>query len=214
MATLEQIQTRMKKLQLQAEALLARRAQAAVDQIRDIMLKHGLTTTDIEIRAKAKRDARFGKRLKANGVAKTSAGAKGKLPPKYRDPKTGATWSGHARPPAWIKDAKDRTRFLINGATAALEGNGASKVAKAVKKVSAKKVSAKKAAVKKAVAKRAPAKKAAAKKTVAKKASVARKAVTGKTVRAKAPASKRAGVKKAAGRKSAAAKAAASVSAI
>jgi DNA-binding protein H-NS len=209
MATLEQIQTRMKKLQLQAEALLARRAQAAVDQIRDIMLKHGLTTTDIEIRAKAKRDARFGKRLKANGVAKTSAGAKGKLPPKYRDPKTGATWSGHARPPAWIKDAKDRTRFLINGATAALEGNGASKVAKAVKKVSAKK-----AAVKKAVAKRAPAKKAAAKKTVAKKASVARKAVTGKTVRAKAPASKRAGAKKAAGRKSAAAKAAASVSAI
>jgi hypothetical protein len=35
------------------------------------------------------------------------------LAPKYRDPKTGATWSGHARPPAWIKDARDRSVFLI-----------------------------------------------------------------------------------------------------
>lgn len=209
MATLEQLQTRMKKLQVQAEALLAKRAQAAVDQIRDIMLKHGLTTADIEARAKARRDAKF----KSNGVSKTAVSAKGKMPPKYRDPKTGATWSGHARPPAWIKNVKDRTRFLIDGAAAALEGNGASKVAKAVKKVSAKK-----AAVKKTVAKKVTAKKAAAKKTVARKASaakktVAKKAVAGKTARAKAPASKRAGATKTAGRKSAAGKAAVSASA-
>nr|WP_321968421.1 H-NS histone family protein [Burkholderia cepacia] len=32
---------------------------------------------------------------------------------KYRDPKTGATWSGRGRAPAWIKDAKNRDRFLI-----------------------------------------------------------------------------------------------------
>jgi hypothetical protein len=31
----------------------------------------------------------------------------------YRDPKTGAEWSGHARPPLWIKDVKDRSKFLI-----------------------------------------------------------------------------------------------------
>ncbi|WP_342802414.1 H-NS family nucleoid-associated regulatory protein [Paraburkholderia panacisoli] len=29
------------------------------------------------------------------------------------NPKTGETWSGHARPPAWIKDVKDRSKFLI-----------------------------------------------------------------------------------------------------
>src|SRR5262249_28740472 len=40
------------------------------------------------------------------GARGTAAKAKGKMPPKYRDPKTGATWSGHARPPAWIKDVK------------------------------------------------------------------------------------------------------------
>lgn len=70
MATLEQIQARMKKLQAQAEALLAKRAQAAVDQIRELMLKHGLTTADIEARAKAKREARASGRRAGNGAAK------------------------------------------------------------------------------------------------------------------------------------------------
>ena len=187
MATLEQIQARMKKLQAQAEALLAERAQKAVDQIRELMIKHGLTTADIEARAKARREAKAAGRRLSNGVVKTAAGAKGKLPPKYRHPKTGATWSGHARPPAWIKDVKDRTRFLIDGAAEiALNGSGASK-AKTVagkasaKKVAAKKAPAKRAAVKKTVAKKAlsakaPAKKAAAKKPVAKKAARGRPA--------------------------------------
>lgn len=34
---------------------------------------------------------------------------------KYRDPKSGATWSGRGRAPAWIASAKDRTRFLADG---------------------------------------------------------------------------------------------------
>lgn len=185
MATLEQIQARMKKLQAQAEALLAERAQAAVNQIRELMIKHGLTTADIEARAKAKRQARFAGHRLSNGAAKP-ASAKGKMPPKYRDPKTGATWSGHARPPAWIKDVKDRTRFLIDGTAAiALNGSGASKATTASKKVS----------VKKAAAKKAPAKKAAAKKVVARKVAT-KKVATRKTVAKKAPTAKRAYVRK------------------
>ena len=39
---------------------------------------------------------------------KASAGA-----PKYRDPGTGATWTGRGKPPNWIKDAADRTSFEI-----------------------------------------------------------------------------------------------------
>ena len=192
MATLEQIQARMKKLQVQAEALLAERAQKAVDQIRELMIKHGLTTADIEARAKARREAKAAGRRLSNGVVKTAAGAKGKLPPKYRHPKTGATWSGHARPPAWIKDVKDRTRFLIDGAAEiVLNGSGASKAKTVAGKAPAKKVAAKKAA-----AKKAPAKRAAVKKTVAKKA-----------LSAKAPAKKSA-AKKAAAKKPVAKKAA------
>jgi DNA-binding protein H-NS len=190
MATLEQIQTRMKKLQAQAEALLAKRAQAAVDQIRELMLKHGLTTKDIEARAKARREAKAAGRHLSNGVARAAAKAKGKMPPKYRDPKTGATWSGHARPPAWIKNVKDRTRFLIDeAATAAHEVASATKPVAKAKKVAAKKASAVKAVAKKAVKKTAAAKKAVAGKTAAKK-TAAKKVATKKTGAVKTAAKK------------------------
>ncbi|MBR8256809.1 H-NS histone family protein [Burkholderia ambifaria] len=33
--------------------------------------------------------------------------------PKYQNPKTGETWSGRGRAPLWIRDAKNRDRFLI-----------------------------------------------------------------------------------------------------
>jgi DNA-binding protein H-NS len=115
MPTLEQIQAKLKKLQAQADVLIARKAQAAVDQIRDLMLKHGLTTADIEAKAKAKRAARALNGHAAGGKAK--AVSAGKSLPKYRDHKTGATWTGHGRAPAWIAAVKDRTQFLIEGAS-------------------------------------------------------------------------------------------------
>lgn len=73
--------------------------------------------------------------------------------PKYRDPETGATWSGRGRAPAWLADAKDRTAFLISG-----NENAASSVA-----------TEKKAAVKKRAVKRGATKKAAPKTNAAKK---------------------------------------------
>lgn len=206
MATLEQIQTRMKKLQAQAEALLAKRAQAAVDQIRELMLKHGLTTADIEARAKARREAKAAGRRLSNGVSKLAAHAKGKMPPKYRDPKTGATWSGHARPPAWIKNVKDRTRFLIDGAASvAHEVASAAKPAAKARKAAAKKASAVKAVVKKAAVRKTTGKKAAAKKAAAKKA-VARKPAAKKPAAKKAGAAKKVAAKKAGRAKTATAK--------
>jgi DNA-binding protein H-NS len=108
MPTLEQIQAKLKKLQAQADVIIARKAQVAVDQIRDLMLKHGLTTADIETQAKARRAARA-----LNGKAK--AAGSGKAMAKYRDHKTGATWTGHGRAPGWIAGVKDRTQFLIEG---------------------------------------------------------------------------------------------------
>jgi DNA-binding protein H-NS len=115
MPTLEQIQAKLKKLQAQADVLIARKAQVAVDQIRELMLKHGLTTEDIEAKAKARRAAHALNGRAASGNAK-AAGA-GKSIPKYRDNKTGATWTGHGRAPAWIAAVKDRTQFLIEGAS-------------------------------------------------------------------------------------------------
>jgi DNA-binding protein H-NS len=218
MATLEQIQTRMKKLQAQAEVIIARRAQNALDQIRELMLKHGLTTRDIEARAKARRERDRAERLGlgTTGKLKSAGATKGKLPPKYRDPKTGATWSGHARPPAWIKNVKDRSKFLIDGGSAAVELSAtvkpaAKKTARktagrqaAAGKTPAKKAAAKKTAVKKTAAKKVAAKKTVGRKAAAKKATSTRTAAAGKTAARKATAKKAA--RKPAARKTAARK--------
>jgi DNA-binding protein H-NS len=128
----------MKKLQMQADALIAKKAQAAVDQIRMLMLEHGLTTEDIEAKAKAKREGKA-----ASGAAvsvkssKVSGSLGSKVPPKYQHPKTGATWTGRGSAPAWIADVKDRSKFLIaigaDAAPAASVGT-ASKAKTAAKK--------------------------------------------------------------------------------
>jgi hypothetical protein len=65
----------------------------------------------------------------------------------YRDPKSGATWSGRGRAPAWLSGAKNRTRFLIDGASTDVAATKTSKP-----KVATKKAPVKKAPVKKAVA--------------------------------------------------------------
>jgi DNA-binding protein H-NS len=121
MATLEQIQATMKQLQAQADALISKKTLAAVDQIRDIMLKHGLTTEDIEAKTKTKRQAKASNGSADHVKAKASDGVKGKVALKYQHPKTGATWTGHGRAPSWIANVKDRSKFLIaSGAEAAV----------------------------------------------------------------------------------------------
>jgi DNA-binding protein H-NS len=111
MATLEAIQARIQKLQVQADSLRKKSMQSVIAKIHDLMLKNELTLEDI-----GNPTARTSKVTKAVKAKKASVAttAKGKLPAKYMNPKTGETWSGHARPPAWIKDVKDRSKFLIN----------------------------------------------------------------------------------------------------
>ena len=145
MPTLEQIQTKMKKFQVQADALIAKKAQAAVDQIRKLMLEHGLTTEDIEAKAKAKREGKAASGSASKVKAKAASSLKGGTPPKYQHPKTGATWTGHGRAPAWIANVKDRSKFLIAGgaeATVAATASTVSKAKTAVNKTASKSVGA------------------------------------------------------------------------
>jgi DNA-binding protein H-NS len=184
MATLESLQAKIAKLQVQAEAIAKKDSSGVIAKIRDIMEKHGLTTADVEayvsgakkrgrkpgVKAAAKaassvakyRDPKTGATWTGHGRAPVwianvkdrtkflvdatgataskpkilpkapgKAAAKGKLPPKYINRKTGETWSGHARPPAWIKDVKDRSKFLIAGGAEATVAATASAVSKA-----------------------------------------------------------------------------------
>ncbi|SAL85014.1 histone family protein nucleoid-structuring protein H-NS [Caballeronia choica] len=148
MPTLKQIQDKVKRLQAQAEALIAKQGKTVLADIRKLMDDHGLTIADIEAHAATKkragRPAGGASAKVAKGKAATrpieataSTSAKGKLPPKYRDPKTGATWSGHARPPAWIAKVRDRTKFLIDGASGAVSANGVRRAKTALNKTSA-----------------------------------------------------------------------------
>ena len=56
---------------------------------------------------------------KAKGTARAAVKRKGKGQPRgpqpalYRDPQSGATWSGRGRAPAWLASIEDRTPFLI-----------------------------------------------------------------------------------------------------
>ncbi|MET3632992.1 H-NS histone family protein [Burkholderia cepacia] len=99
MATYKELKAQAEALAEKAEAARLAEFQAVVEDIRAKVAEYGITEKDI-----------FG--------ARRSKSAKHKTVPaeaKYRDPKTGATWSGRGRAPAWIKDAKNRNRFLIEG---------------------------------------------------------------------------------------------------
>ncbi len=183
MVTLDAINQKIAKLQKQAEVMVEKQSSIGLAKIRDLMHRHGLSLADIE-RFVGKRRGRKPGVKAANGAAKSLHPNAHPVAPKYADPKTGATWTGRGRAPAWIRDAKDRSKFLIE-AGAAPKAAGAKKTA--VKRAAAKKAGAKTAAVKKTAGraatsaagvrgrkKAAPAKKAAApRKTVARKARAA-----------------------------------------
>ena len=98
MATYKELKAQMDTLAEQTEAARIAELQVVVDDIRAKVAEYGLTEKDI-----------FGGRRGRVGAKKATATVEA----KYRDPKTGATWSGRGRAPAWIKDAKNRNRFLI-----------------------------------------------------------------------------------------------------
>ncbi|WP_408408253.1 H-NS family nucleoid-associated regulatory protein [Paraburkholderia sediminicola] len=111
--TLEAVQAKMKKLQAQADALIAKQSSGVIEKIRELMAKHGLTTADIDAHSDGKRRAK-------HAAAKTAAKPATSVA-KYRDPKSGATWSGHGRAPQWIAAAKNRDKYLVDAGAAAVK---------------------------------------------------------------------------------------------
>ncbi|WP_321935400.1 H-NS histone family protein [Paraburkholderia sp. J8-2] len=102
----------------------------SLEKITQLMTLCKLTLADLEAymqKEAHRKTATTGRPVAVKGtrtaiVSKAAAGAKvpksgnyrrGPQPAKYRNPKTGETWSGLARAPAWIADVKDRSKFLI-----------------------------------------------------------------------------------------------------
>lgn len=83
---------------LEAKIAAMRQAEIsdAVAKVRALAAEHGLTAQDIFGGAKRGR----------------KAGSGSTVAPKYRDPATGATWTGRGKAPKWI-EGKDRAQFAI-----------------------------------------------------------------------------------------------------
>ena len=107
MPTLEAIETKIRRLQEQAEAMRAQKAAATLDRIVALMKESGISVADIE--------AYLGGKKRGAKPGKKTAAVAAVIPAKYMDSKTGATWSGRGRTPAWIASAKNRDRFLVDG---------------------------------------------------------------------------------------------------
>lgn len=81
------------ELEAQIATAQAEAKAKAVTEARALIQEHGLTAADV-FTAQGKKP-------------KGSVGT-----PKYRDPASGATWTGRGKPPNWI-NGKDRAPFLI-----------------------------------------------------------------------------------------------------
>jgi DNA-binding protein H-NS len=141
MKTYQAVRAEIAKLEKQAEELRRQELRTIIAQVRQVVADYGLTAADIGLAGgRARSVAR-----KAPARASRSVGAA-----KYRDPKSGQTWTGHGRPPAWIVGAKDRDAFLIDAPAAQPVAKKArvAKPAKPVKAAKAPKAAAKKRAAK------------------------------------------------------------------
>lgn len=101
MATYKQLLAEKEALEAKLAQMRAEEVAGVIGKIRSLMETYGLTEVDIATKR------RRGRPAKNDG----SATVKAAVPPKYMDPKTGKTWSGRGRAPAWL--GKNPKRFLI-----------------------------------------------------------------------------------------------------
>ena len=103
MSKLQELIAEKARLESEISALISAGRKEAIDKVRALIQEFDLTAEEIGRTGTSSRSA------KKNGGS-SKAGTK--VQPKYRDPETGATWSGRGVAPRWIA-GKDREAFLI-----------------------------------------------------------------------------------------------------
>ena len=88
------------KEELESQIALVRQTELAdaISKVKALVAEYGLTQEDIFAGVKRTRSA------DSSGRSKVAA--------KFRDPETGATWTGRGKAPKWI-DGKERTQYAI-----------------------------------------------------------------------------------------------------
>jgi DNA-binding protein H-NS len=94
----EEIQAKIADLQAQAIKVKAEEKAQAISAARAMIDSYGITAKDLGLdKVKAKSGPKTGNKIAA----------------KYRDPSSGATWSGRGKTPKWIQIGVDRSRYAI-----------------------------------------------------------------------------------------------------
>lgn len=115
----KELKAKAEELMRQAEQARAAEVASVVSQIKEIMADYGVTLADLRGTGggKGRGRKRSSVKVKVGGKARKAKGARGKVPPKYRDPATGKTWSGRGKEPTWLvaykRKGKKREDFAI-----------------------------------------------------------------------------------------------------
>lgn len=99
MVDLKQLLAQKAALDKQIEDVTREQRAQAIAQVHELMAQYGLTMADVQPR-----------RTTAPRPATKRAG--GKVPVKYRDARTGESWSGRGLQPRWLKAALDAGKRL------------------------------------------------------------------------------------------------------
>jgi DNA-binding protein H-NS len=89
--SIAELRAQLEKTQAELEAAIAAESSTVLAEIREKVALYGFTEKDV-----------FGRR-RVMAPSET----------RYQNPETGDTWSGRGRAPAWIKDVKNRDKFLV-----------------------------------------------------------------------------------------------------
>ncbi len=95
MSTVAQLLAQKAALEAQIEAAQKAHVAEGIAQVKAIIAEYSLTKEDV-----------FG------AYAKRGRKSSGSVAPKYKDPISGATWTGRGKAPKWI-EGKDRGQFTL-----------------------------------------------------------------------------------------------------
>lgn len=106
------IEKQIAKLKKQAELLVSKSKMPKIQAIVKTMREFGITPDEI-----AQAYGKTGRKSTASRGTTLRNTPKTQVPPKYRHPDSGATWTGRGRAPRWVVDAESsgqsRDQFLI-----------------------------------------------------------------------------------------------------
>ena len=94
----EELQAKIADLQAQAARVKEEEKEQAIGMARTMISAYGITARDLGLDKAPK--------------GKTGPKLGNKIAAKYRDPQSGATWSGRGKTPRWINGA-DRSQYAI-----------------------------------------------------------------------------------------------------